>query len=68
LTLKQVDDFLENLTSISKEKEQERAFSKFFVNKTTADDLKFVTRLIVGDLKTYAGAKYVLAAFHPVSF
>lgn len=62
LTLKQVDDFLDHLTTISKHNEQVRAFERHFVNKCTPDDLKFITRIVVGDLKTYAGAKFILGA------
>eukprot|EP01080_Neovahlkampfia_damariscottae_P011827 gene11827-5158_t len=68
LTLKQVDDFLTKLTTLSKVIEQERALTQFLINKATANDLKYLTRLIVGDLKTYAGAKYVLAGFHIDAF
>lgn len=62
LTLKKVDEFLDHLTTISKQNEQVRAFDRFFLDKCTGDDLKYITRLIVGDLKTYAGAKFILGA------
>lgn len=64
LTLKEVDVFLDKLTTLTKEKEQIEAMEDFFPRKTTPNDLCYVVRLIVGDLRTYAGARYILSALH----
>ncbi|EFC36977.1 predicted protein [Naegleria gruberi] len=64
VTLKQVDDFLEELTQLSKKEDQIRAFKKFVNDKLTGDELKFICRIICKDLKIRAGPKYLLAALH----
>lgn len=67
LTIQEVDDFLEELTKLTKEDEQIFHFKKF-VPKCTANDLKMVIRLIVHDLRMNAGAKHVLEAVHPDAY
>ena len=64
VSLKQVDDFLEKLTTLTKKDEQERAFDKFVTGKLTGDEVKFLTRIICKDLKIRAGPKFLLAALH----
>ena len=64
VTLKQVDDFLDELTQLTKKEEQTRAFKKFVNGKLTGDELKFICRIICKDLKIRAGPKYLLAALH----
>jgi hypothetical protein len=64
VTLKQVDDFLDNLTTVGKVKDQTKLLSQFTINKLTLLDLKYLIRLIIGDLKSYAGAKNILLALH----
>ena len=63
LTMYDVDDFLENLSSKTREDEQIGALRKF-MTKCTVNDLKMVIRLIKADLRMNAGAKHVLDALH----
>ncbi|CAH0559309.1 unnamed protein product [Brassicogethes aeneus] len=67
LAIQEVDDFLENLTKLTKEEEQISHFKKF-LPKCTGNDLKIVIRLIVHDLRMNAGAKHVLDAIHPDAY
>lgn len=67
LTLFEVDDFLETLTTYSKEEEQYSHF-KSFIKRCTANDLKVIIRLIKHDLRMNAGAKHVLEGLHPDAF
>ncbi|EFA78161.1 BRCT domain-containing protein [Heterostelium album PN500] len=64
LTLGQVDEFLDVLTTISKFDDQVKAISKF-LKKCTAFDWRLVNRIIDSDLKINMGAKYFLEALHP---
>ncbi|KAL9644254.1 hypothetical protein ABK040_005715 [Willaertia magna] len=64
VTLKQVDNFLDELTELTKKEEQVRAFKKFINDNVTGDELKFICRIICKDLKIRAGPKYLLAALH----
>ncbi|KAL0481852.1 ligase [Acrasis kona] len=69
ITLKQVDDFLDKLTTITKREHQEEAFEKFCLDKKfTGDEIKFLIRRICGDLKIYAGEKILLEALHPDAY
>ena len=76
LTLGEVDAFLESLTHVTKEDEQQKILRSFmkratqcmswlFVFWETIDDLKWAVRLIDHDLKVNIGAKFVLNALHP---
>ncbi|CAH1373611.1 unnamed protein product [Tenebrio molitor] len=67
LTIHEVDDFLDTLTTISKEEEQLNHF-KSFIKKCTSNDLKVVVRLIKHDLRMNAGAKHVLEGVHPDAY
>lgn len=67
LTLQEVDDFLEELSKLTKEDEQIFHFKKT-VKKCTANDLKIIIRLIKHDLRMNAGAKHVLDAIHPDAY
>ncbi|XP_018321906.1 DNA ligase 3 [Agrilus planipennis] len=63
LTIQEVDDFLEELSKLTREEDQMKHF-KMFGKNCTANDLKIVVRLIKGDLRINAGAKHVLDAVH----
>lgn len=63
LTLQQVDDFLEELSAMTKEEEQIHHFKKI-IKLCTSNDLKIIIRLIKHDLRMNAGAKHVLNAIH----
>ncbi|XP_967954.1 DNA ligase 3 [Tribolium castaneum] len=67
LTLQQVDEFLQDLTNLTKEEEQ-TAHLKTFASKCTANDLKIVIRLIKHDLRMNAGAKHILDGVHPDAY
>ncbi|XP_044259294.1 DNA ligase 3-like [Tribolium madens] len=67
LSIFEVDDFLESLTTISKEEDQCKVF-KTFIKKCTGNDLKVVVRLIKHDLRMNAGAKHVFKGLHPDAY
>jgi DNA ligase-3 len=64
LTLKQVDDWLQELTKATKAVQQTNHFA-MIVSKCTSMDLKILCRIIAHDLKINIGAKFVLGALHP---
>lgn len=59
LTLQQVDYFLEELSLVTKEDDQQRILTKI-AKRCTLNDLKMVIRLIKHDLRINAGAKHIL--------
>lgn len=63
LTIQQVDEFLQELSLLTKEEEQISHFCSI-VSRCTLDDLKMIIRLIKHDLRINAGPKHVLAAVH----
>lgn len=63
LTVTDVDDFLEELSKLTKEDEQIDHF-KSIVPKCTPNDLKVIIRLIRHDLRMNAGAKHILQGIH----
>ena len=63
LSLCEVNDFLQELTQLTKENNQKSALRQISL-KCTVNDLKMVIRLIRGDLRIHAGAKHVLDALH----
>ncbi|XP_076168075.1 DNA ligase 3 [Ptiloglossa arizonensis] len=63
LTIQEVDEFLEKLSFLTKEEDQTRHF-RSIVSRCTADDLKMIVRLIMGDLRINAGPKHILGAVH----
>lgn len=67
LTLKQVDRWLDKLTTLSKEDEQQPHLASL-LSVCTERDLNFVVRLIDKDLNVNIGAKFVLNAVHPQAF
>ena len=54
----QVDRFLDRLTTVTKEDDQRVELAKV-VRRCTANDLKYIVRLIKHDLRINAGAKHV---------
>ncbi|KZC14850.1 PREDICTED: DNA ligase 3 [Dufourea novaeangliae] len=61
LTVQEVDQFLEDLTCLTKEDEQILHF-RSIVSRCTSDDLRMIVRLIKHDLRINAGPKNILAA------
>lgn len=67
LTIQEVDDFLEELTQLTKEDDQIEHFNKL-IPKCTGNDLKVLIRLIRHDLRMNAGAKHILEGIHPDAY
>lgn len=67
LTVKEIDDFLEELSGLTKEEEQIEHFKKL-IPKCTSNDLKVLIRLIRHDLRMNAGAKHILQGIHPDAY
>lgn len=67
LTIQKVEDFLEDLSKLTKEEEQIYHFKKI-VKKCTPDDLKMLIRLIKADLRINAGPKHILEGVHPDAY
>ncbi|MGH0151774.1 UNVERIFIED_CONTAM: hypothetical protein FKN15_043644 [Acipenser sinensis] len=67
LTIHEVDAFLERLSQLTKEDEQQKELEDIS-RKCTANDLKCIIRLIKHDLKMNSGAKHVLDAVDPNAY
>nr|CAD7567649.1 unnamed protein product [Timema californicum] len=67
LTLYEVDEFLKELSALTKEDEQTEHFKKI-ATKCTSNDLKMIIRLIKHDLRINAGPKHILGAVHPDAY
>jgi ATP-dependent DNA ligase I len=67
ITLKQVDKWLDKLTTLSKDDEQMPHLASL-LSVCTPLDFNFVVRLIDKDLNINIGAKFVLSAIHPQAF
>ncbi|KAF5303428.1 hypothetical protein FQA39_LY09972 [Lamprigera yunnana] len=67
ISIQEVDDFLEQLSQMSKEDEQMIHF-KTMTSKCTSEDIKIIIRLIKHDLRMNAGAKHILQAIHPDAY
>lgn len=67
LTIHEVENFLEDLSKLTKEDEQIHHFKKI-VKKCTTQDLKMLIRLIKGDLRINAGPKHILQGVHPDAY
>ncbi|KAK1158406.1 DNA ligase 3-like isoform X1 [Acipenser oxyrinchus oxyrinchus] len=67
LTIQEVDAFLERLSQLTKEDEQQKELEDIS-RKCTANDLKCIIRLIKHDLKMNSGAKHVLDAVDPNAY
>ncbi|XP_028393630.1 DNA ligase 3-like [Dendronephthya gigantea] len=67
LTLQEVDNFLDKMSTLTREDEQQNELTKI-TKRCTSNDLKYVIRLIKHDLKINAGAKHVLEALDPNAY
>lgn len=67
LTLTDVDEFLQTLSTLTKEDDQIQHFTKI-IPKCTTGDLKVIIRLIKQDLRMNAGAKHILDGVHPDAY
>jgi DNA ligase-4 len=64
LTVGQVNVLLDQLSVVSKEDEQMPIFAKFY-NEMNADELKWLIRIILRQMKVGATEKTILSAWHP---
>uniref|UniRef100_A0A4X2LDR8 DNA ligase n=1 Tax=Vombatus ursinus TaxID=29139 RepID=A0A4X2LDR8_VOMUR len=67
LTIQEVDEFLLQLSKLTKEDEQQNVLQSI-ASRCTANDLKCIIRLIKHDLKMNSGAKHVLDALDPNAY
>ncbi|XP_072174612.1 DNA ligase 3-like, partial [Diadema setosum] len=67
LTIYDVDEFLDSMTTVTRELEQQRELAKITA-RCTANDLKMVIRLIKHDLRINSGAKHILDALDPNAY
>ncbi|KAM4797086.1 DNA ligase 3 [Rhinophrynus dorsalis] len=67
LTIHEVDDFLTQLSKVTKEEEQQTVLENI-AHRCTSNDLKCIIRLIKHDLKMNSGAKHVLDALDPNAY
>eukprot|EP00057_Strongylocentrotus_purpuratus_P017005 XP_011671479.1 PREDICTED: DNA ligase 3 [Strongylocentrotus purpuratus] len=67
LSIYDVDKFLDNMSMMTKELEQQRELAKI-TGKCTANDLKMVVRLLKHDLRISSGAKHILDALDPNAY
>ncbi|VVC88254.1 unnamed protein product, partial [Leptidea sinapis] len=67
LTIHDINNFLDDLSKLTKEEEQIYHFKKI-VKKCTLSDLKMMIRLIKGDLRINAGPKHILEGVHPDAY
>lgn len=67
LSIQEVDNFLEELSKLTKEDEQEKHLTKI-TKRCTGNDLKMVIRLIKHDIRINAGAKHILDALDPNAY
>ncbi|KFO75619.1 DNA ligase 3 [Cuculus canorus] len=67
LTIQEVDEFLMQLSKLTKEDDQQSVL-QHITRRCTGNDLKCIIRLIKHDLKMNAGAKHVLDALDPNAY
>ncbi|XP_027754396.1 DNA ligase 3 [Empidonax traillii] len=67
LTIQEVDEFLTQLSKLTKEDDQQSVLQQIS-RRCTGNDLKCIIRLIKHDLKMNAGAKHVLDALDPNAY
>ncbi|NWX19112.1 DNLI3 ligase, partial [Aegotheles bennettii] len=67
LTIQEVDEFLIQLSKLTKEDDQQSVLHHI-TRRCTGNDLKCIIRLIKHDLKMNAGAKHVLDALDPNAY
>ena len=63
LTIHDIDNYLDELTKLTKEDEQQ-FFLKKILARCTINDIKMFIRLMKGDLRIQAGAKHILEGVH----
>ena len=63
LTVHDIDNYLDELSKLTKEDEQQHLLKKVLV-RCTVNDIKMFIRLMKGDLRIQAGAKHVLDGVH----
>ena len=63
LTIHDIDGFLDEMTKLTKEDEQQ-FFLKKILGRCTVNDIKMFIRLMKGDLRIQAGAKHILDGVH----
>ncbi|GAB6028919.1 DNA ligase 3 [Chamberlinius hualienensis] len=62
-----VDEFLDDLTKVTKEEDQIRVLTEI-AELCTSNDLRMIIRLIKRDLRINAGAKHILEGVHPDAY
>ncbi|XP_038221753.1 DNA ligase 3 [Zerene cesonia] len=67
LTIHDIENFLDDLSKLTKEEEQIYHFKKI-VKKCTLNDMTMLIRLIKGDLRINAGPKHILEGIHPDAY
>lgn len=67
VNIKQIDEFLDQLTQVTKENDQSELLEKI-TKKFTRNDLRMFIRLIKKDLRIDAGAKNILDAVAPNAY
>ena len=67
LSIQDVDRYLDELSQLTKEEEQQNLLKKV-AKRCTANDLKIFVRLIKADLRINAGAKHILDGIHPDAY
>ncbi|KAF0294238.1 DNA ligase 3 [Amphibalanus amphitrite] len=67
LSLQDVDKYLDELSQLTKEEEQQNLLKRV-AKRCTANDLKIFVRLIKADLRINAGAKHILDGIHPDAY
>ncbi|XP_053563410.1 DNA ligase 3 isoform X2 [Bombina bombina] len=67
LTIHEVDQFLMQLSKMTKEEDQQKVLEDV-AQRCTANDLKCIIRLVKHDLKMNSGAKHVLDALDPNAY
>ncbi|XP_052819765.1 DNA ligase 3-like [Mya arenaria] len=67
LTLQEVDKYLGELSTMTKEDDQEKVLRQI-AKQCTGNDLKMIIRLIKHDLRINSGAKHILDALDPNAY
>ncbi|CAH1775808.1 unnamed protein product [Owenia fusiformis] len=67
LDIIEVDNFLTEMSKLTKEDEQQRCLTKI-TKRCTGNDLRMVIRLIKHDLRINAGAKHILEGLDPNAY
>jgi len=67
LTVHIIDNYLNDLTKLTKEDEQQHMLKKI-AKQCTSNELKMFIRLMKHDLRIQAGAKHILEGIHPEAY